>query len=915
MKRQQMNDLPPLKTPTLNAQRATRNAQGGRRSGVALVIVLGLLALLMITGVSFTILMRIERSGASNLRHASAARQMAKGGIAYAIAALNHNIGTNRTPGWANRRFITDSPRDDERDEQERDGRVLGNLWIPEDIFISVDESEDNPRSVATARVLSAESAHYLPAALRYRAEVTRKVDKTVDKTYASPEWIPVVSLEAIVGRYAYVVLNTTGLLDANRVNDASTNRWMGSSPTEMRLDPEVQLDVVDAATFASQRTTHGHYETLPELSRLNTGVDGQALANFDVFSYSLPSLIPEIPAILPPDPKAVDAAIAHVLLRTRTQGRRLDIRTETQIKAQATNIKLAFKASGLNDVQKEWAYLGLLDYVDADGEPAGTTDEERLLRPATEAMPLLSSIALRVKYTCTDLEPANPDGNNEHKMEYDFRVIYAYPFQTTTGPFSLDAKINAQNRIDLAEWNPLLPFEDREQVPLAEDFPTCSPGDSPTLRLVDAATGKPPLTKTVTLPKSRGTLPRMAFRVGFHARTRRGSIDLRRLPFLYDKQTPGFYWDVDLTGAELASGAQQIWTEVIDPRFNWEPGPKYWRDSRPGGSTGAETLLDLKTLLPGPGYVPACNLGGLTSLAEYLLRTPEALEHNLFKFITDGVRIGDHVAKNCDSPIAQFRAHVADRPPLSVGELGYLPIGPWLTINLFDHGHSSYNLGGDLNHSLPTIGYHPVLDYFIIGDPNKGKPGLVNLNTVNPEVMGAVFNQLPLQTEDHTPNSPGPVIPATDGGSLDDATEMAEWLVEKGPFQRLSDLGKLFRGTPQLGVSAGNYAEAYPQQLLRKQAADFGEFEREALIRNASELFTLRGQTFTVVLRADAFAPKFGMTGVKQGNVLATATAVAQVWRDTEPMITESRDPINNRLIRTYNYPTFIQFFKILNE
>ena len=157
----------------------------------------------------------------------------------------------------------------------------------------------------------------------------------------------------------------------------------------------------------------------------------------------------------------------------------------------------------------------------------------------------------------------------------------------------------------------------------------------------------------------------------------------------------------------------------------------------------------------------------------------------------------------------------------------------------------------------------------------------------------------------------------------------LAEWLIEQGPFERRSDLGRFFKDPdtthlppqpPQLGVK--NYSAAYSdpnpiQALLNSTRATggFGEFEREALIRNACGLLTLRGQTFTVILRADAFAPRFGMTGVKQGNVLATATAVAQIWRDTEPMITEARNPVNNKLEKTYNYPTFIQFFKILNE
>jgi len=135
------------------------------RAGVALLIVLGLLALLMITGVAFTILMRIERASASNLRHTSAARQMAKGGLAYAIAALNADIGTNRYPNWPDRLYTPSGHDTGFPDNRPR-------LHIPEEIFFSVDEEKRYVNEVTEARVLTAEAARYLPGALRHRADV-----------------------------------------------------------------------------------------------------------------------------------------------------------------------------------------------------------------------------------------------------------------------------------------------------------------------------------------------------------------------------------------------------------------------------------------------------------------------------------------------------------------------------------------------------------------------------------------------------------------------------------------------------------------------------------------------------------------------------------------------------------------------
>ncbi|NLF84864.1 MAG: hypothetical protein GX571_01990, partial [Lentisphaerae bacterium] len=332
------------------------------RAGVALLIVLGLLALLMITGVAFTILMRIERASASNLRHTSAARQMAKGGLAYAIAALNADIGTNRYPNWPDRLYTPSGHDTGFPDNRPR-------LHIPEGIFFSVDEEKRYVNEVTEARVLTAEAARYLPGALRHRAEIIRDVN---GNDYARPEWIPVTGGGGndIIGRYAYVILNTSGLLDANSVHTnsaAAGARWMGADPGELQLDPAVQRDVASVQTFIDKRKMDGRYETLPELAERNNGVNGPALANFDVFSYTVPDLMP-----VEPVPGASQAMKdAHVKLMNNLGGnyakkipaRRIDISSEAKIKAQRDNILLAFQAAGLKDsatfsaAPAKWAY------------------------------------------------------------------------------------------------------------------------------------------------------------------------------------------------------------------------------------------------------------------------------------------------------------------------------------------------------------------------------------------------------------------------------------------------------------------------------------------------------------------------------------------------------------------------------
>jgi hypothetical protein len=75
---------------------------------------------------------------------------------------------------------------------------------------------------------------------------------------------------------------------------------------------------------------------------------------------------------------------------------------------------------------------------------------------------------------------------------------------------------------------------------------------------------------------------------------------------------------------------------------------------------------------------------------------------------------------------------------------------------------------------------------------------------------------------------------------------------------------------------------------------------DRESVLRNSMGLFTTRQQLFTIILRADSFSAKYGFQDLKHGNVMSTAQAVAQIWRD----------PMPNADGR---HPCFVRLFKIL--
>ena len=64
-----------------------------KEKGSALVIVLGMLAVLMLMAVAFSIIMRTERAGTTNLRHSLTAQNGIQSAIAHAISDIDKKLG------------------------------------------------------------------------------------------------------------------------------------------------------------------------------------------------------------------------------------------------------------------------------------------------------------------------------------------------------------------------------------------------------------------------------------------------------------------------------------------------------------------------------------------------------------------------------------------------------------------------------------------------------------------------------------------------------------------------------------------------------------------------------------------------------------------------------------------------------
>ncbi len=167
--------------------------------GSALLIVLGFLSFMIISGVSFSIYMRIERQASSNYRHAVTARHLLNSALYRAMDEIDSELrlaaeGQTKFPDRPNR---MDWP-----------GRVK---------VSAADNASDNNQN---ARVLSLEALSFLPAFLINDVRRFAVFDNDVDKNspWMGAKWRPLERATDgdVIGRYAYVCVNVSDMLDVS---------------------------------------------------------------------------------------------------------------------------------------------------------------------------------------------------------------------------------------------------------------------------------------------------------------------------------------------------------------------------------------------------------------------------------------------------------------------------------------------------------------------------------------------------------------------------------------------------------------------------------------------------------------------------------------------------------------------------
>jgi hypothetical protein len=271
-----------------------------------------------------------------------------------------------------------------------------------------------------------------------------------------------------------------------------------------------------------------------------------------------------------------------------------------------------------------------------------------------------------------------------------------------------------------------------------------------------------------------------------------------------------------------------------------------------------------------------------------------------------------------------------------TAGSLGSVMCGPYETLSLF----KTWRYGSN------TADFHPVVDYFttaddrypsrkevaaktgadgevdweaLSGEGTSGDPykdlysavhnGRANLNApllvatskiannkgvrgapngfLNPYPIAAVLNGAPY------PASSQDGSMTTKQVSEDTALQLATdfcYTVEESDLAEMKATSSVFGFTRNVvrNISAFGQAVGSENKFLEhfvNMAKPKCDSEREGILNGVIDGFTTRGQTFLVVIRADAYSPKFGENdSVQDGTTLATTHALVELFRDPAP-------------------------------
>lgn len=368
------------------------DAKCARRSGIALIIVLGFLALLTILVVAFAVMMRTERVAARSFQDVQRAKQLTYVGLSRVQVILDDVLGGGNPrifPNWQ----VTNS---------------VGSKQIDLNRTADLVSTSDSPRSLAADFIVGSSLTQALAASSR--AAWTNIV---IDNQNNQP---------TLVGRVAYVVVNDSGLLDANYAG--GSGKRAGVSPAELVVSNEclTEFGGTSGDSFAQVRSnSYKRFESIADLTvcaQVGTCLpSGGRVSNLCVYSRA-PRMVWDFSAGTLREPVYIGGDPA--------KGARL-VATQTDIEA---GLQRAFTMAGEVLPSSFKVYQCLQDYTDADDKP---TDSSSF---CTEAVPFINEIVIQA---------TSKVAGAGYRFEFTPRVELFFPFVGVTNNTTYDLRLGIQ--------------------------------------------------------------------------------------------------------------------------------------------------------------------------------------------------------------------------------------------------------------------------------------------------------------------------------------------------------------------------------------------------------------------------------------------------------------------------------------
>lgn len=884
--------------------------------GSALLIVLGFLSFMMISAVSFAIYMRIERQASSNYRHSVTARHLLNAGLCRAIDEIDGELRVPAAPGGSPRPVkFPDWP-----------GRVK-----PSAVANGGQNNQD-------ARVLSLEALSFIPGIFvndvrRYAIPNSADSRDPNGYTWAGAKWRPLsmpVNFNsgenaygaAEVGRYAYVCINLSDMLDVNGVgaSAASTNRinisHLFSSPARAKTFDDNKknfdrryesLQDFYACMYARKDPTFGS----PYHELMETGDD----VGFDeaVSHVLVTDGIAKPEYVRSADPCNVleDPPVSSTLLgAARTTSASLETKFQTAL-ANAL-------VGGLQNQGNLMATM-IADYLDKDSLP------KQLNMPSVEMVPMINQIFVPDFFApvITKQTVPVPGATPARNMEiYSVQLIGApaaayidvelvWPFKNQedrTPQPTFELEVNAFLKLDYVhaqhtsgDFNhpPVsgaaymyVPLTAQANIPSFWSKNTAAPAAC--YEHVPVKFSVNPAAITVPIIDSDGNIRTPGFQLNqqfsvslvVFARVKQGSDYVDSVPQVMPYPNGNINQEYMLTRNKIffqtvaspvvaatmpvtvpPSPIPYEWKslEVPDARFNWKASN--WIKNPEQNSITPAVNPSTTALLGVDGrdgdiYLSVSDIGEMQSPGElgFVVRPfPHSPMGNMVDFRSQ------NAVANAEDQAYMFR-----------------------TIRLYDHG---------ANHPRDRI-----YDYFIV----RGKNGSLQGGRVNPlsdlpQVLAAAVQHTPVDYYWAGEKTIKGMVSATRNHVFDETLSSSAWsgftngwfkclqnAKTASPFNtswnsNLSDVywrqdlfGWYSEGKPNTVFATSPFAQTLSDPLH--------EIDRKMLFDYTLNNFSDRQQLFLYILRAEVTVPSFGGSDLGGVKSVAGGRAVALVWRDPYP-------------------------------